>query len=55
MPVRSTPVTSDAPIAAKAVYEPPQLVEIGGFAEVTRGTEGGPSDYPYFSIGYWLI
>jgi hypothetical protein len=38
------------------VYEPPMLVEVGSFAEVTRGFEDGPiSDFPAFRRGYWLI
>lgn len=37
------------------VYEPPMLVEVGGFAEVTRGFDGPLSDFPAFRRGYWLI
>ncbi|HEY8472872.1 MAG TPA: lasso RiPP family leader peptide-containing protein [Natronosporangium sp.] len=37
------------------VYEPPALVEIGNFAEVTRGWDGPFSDFPAFRRGYWLI
>lgn len=39
----------------EAVYEPPMLVEVGGFTEVTRGFDGPMSDYPAFRLGYWLI
>lgn len=45
----------NAEVSGKPVYEPPQLAEIGGFAEVTQGAEDRPSDYPYFKQGYWLI
>jgi len=50
------PSTSEtAATEVEAVYEPPMLVEVGGFADVTRGAEDGPSDYPYWKMGYWLI
>ena len=37
------------------VYEPPMLVEVGGFAEVTRGSDGPRSDFPALRRGCWLI
>lgn len=39
----------------ESVYEPPMLVEVGNFAEVTRGWDGPYSDFPAFKLGYWLI
>jgi len=39
----------------KAVYEPPQLVEIGTFAELTHGDGPAGSDFVYAKRGYWLI
>lgn len=48
-------VRAESPEEPGAIYEPPVLVEVGSFAEVTRGAEDGPSDFPYFSRGYWLI
>ncbi len=45
----------EQPVDREAVYEPPMLVEVGAFAEVTRGPEDGPSDFPANARGYWLI
>lgn len=39
----------------EAVYQPPALVEIGLFAEVTRGASNGPWDFMSIARGYWLI
>lgn len=39
----------------EAVYQPPMLVEIGLFAEVTRGASNGPWDFMSVARGYWLI
>lgn len=50
-----TPRTTETPVEQEAVYEPPMLVEIGGFADVTHGSESRPSDFPYWKSGYWLI
>lgn len=51
----TTPRAPEPSQQPEEVYEPPMLVEVGGFAEVTRGTESRPSDYPIYKLGYWLI
>ncbi len=53
--MQSTPTPSESPVDQEAVYEPPMLVEIGLFADVTRGADGPYPDYPALSRGYWLI
>jgi hypothetical protein len=45
----------EQPARREPVYEPPMLVEVGEFAEVTRGFDGPMSDFPAFRRGYWLI
>jgi hypothetical protein len=37
--------------AETEVYEPPALVEVGGFAELTMG--GGTSELPDFLTTFW--
>jgi hypothetical protein len=54
-PEPRTPDPADLPEPRESVYEPPMLVEVGSFAEVTRGWDGPISDFPAFSRGYWLI
>jgi hypothetical protein len=55
-PTPRTPSPAELPERREPVYEPPMLVEVGSFAEVTRGFEDGPiSDFPAFRRGYWLI
>ncbi|HZM79882.1 MAG TPA: lasso RiPP family leader peptide-containing protein [Candidatus Limnocylindrales bacterium] len=49
----SSPV--EEPVEREAVYQPPMLVEIGLFAEVTRGASNGPWDFFSVIRGYWLI
>lgn len=49
------PAPEEQPDHREPVYEPPMLVEVGSFAEVTRGKGGPISDYPAFIRGYWLI
>jgi hypothetical protein len=50
-----SPVAQPEPVEREAVYQPPMLVEVGLFAEVTRGGPGGPYDFLSVSRGYWLI
>lgn len=50
-----TPRPVEVPHLREAVYEPPMLLEVGAFDEVTRGAEDRPSDYPSNKRGYWLI
>jgi hypothetical protein len=45
----------EQPIEREEVYQPPMLVEIGLFAEVTRGASNGPWDFMAVIRGYWLI
>ena len=52
-PVEPSPV--EQPVERAAVYQPPMLVEVGLFAEVTRGAGGGPYDFLANIRGYWLI
>jgi hypothetical protein len=55
-PTPRTPEPADQPERREPVYEPPALVEVGGFAEVTRGFDGPiAGDFPAFSRGFWLI
>jgi hypothetical protein len=51
----TTPEFSREPEHREPVYEPPMLVEVGSFAEVTRGFDGPISDFPAFRLGFWLI
>lgn len=46
---------TDQSTRQEPVYEPPMLVEVGTFADLTRGKGGGPGDDPYLYKGYWLI
>lgn len=45
----------EQPVEREAVYQPPMLVEVGLFADVTRGAGDGPWDFMAVSRGYWLI
>jgi hypothetical protein len=45
----------EQPAEREDVYQPPMLVEIGQFAEVTRGASNGPWDFMSVARGYWLI
>jgi hypothetical protein len=53
----SSPVAQpvEQPVEREAVYQPPMLVEVGLFAEVTRGASDGPWDFLAVRRGYWLI
>jgi hypothetical protein len=54
-PMTPTPSEFDQPTRPEPVYEPPALVEVGSFTDLTRGKGGGPGDDPYLYKGYWLI
>lgn len=53
--MESTPRSVEVPHIREEVYEPPMLLEVGAFDEVTRGAADGPSDFPALRRGYWLI
>jgi len=54
-PADRTPDPAGTTEHREPVYEPPMLVEVGGFTEVTRGSDGPRSDFPALRRGYWLI
>jgi len=55
VPTPHTQELAQEPVHREPVYEPPMLVEVGSFAEVTRGFDGPISDFPAFRLGFWLI